>query len=190
MSKFFDRFSVFDLVILALMAALGVAIKPFVNMLAHLLTGPLLIPAGTVAGGIYMLFPVLGAAIVGKRGAATLLALVQAIMVLVTGILGTHGLVTLLTYTAPGLAIDFLWLLMRHRGECSLCCFFGGLIANIVGTFGSNLVFFRLSAIPLLVMLITAALFGGLGGFLAWNIRNVLVKYKLTGRGSAGSTGI
>ena len=185
MRKFFDKFSAFDFVIMALLAALGVVVKPFVSLAAQIITGPFM-NGGVVAGLVYMMFPVLSAAIVGKRGAATLTAAVQAILITVTGIPGTHGIVSLLTYTAPGLAIDVVWLLMRHKGCCAMCCFFGGMAANVVGTFGSNLVFFRVEALPLLIMLIAAAFFGGLGGLLAWNINKVLRKYKVVGRGTTG----
>ena len=189
MRKLFDKFSVFDYVIMALMAAVGVAVKPIVTAVAHIITGSLFIPAGTVAGGIYMLFLVLGAAIVGKRGASTMIAVVQALIMVVSGIFGTHGIISLLTYSAPGLAIDLIWLLMRHRGCCALCCFFAGMVANMTGSFGSNVIFFRLPWLPLLIMLAASALSGGLGGLIAWNINKVLIKYKLTGRGSLQDKG-
>src|SRR5690554_7397100 len=104
--KFLARYSVFELVIIALMACLGIAIKPVVVPLAHIITGPLYIPGGVVAGGFYMLWLVLGAGLVGKRGTATLIALVQAIMVVSIGVFGTHGIVSFLTYLLPGVAID------------------------------------------------------------------------------------
>lgn len=181
MSRFFDRFTAFDFVIMAMMAAIGVAVKPFITALAHMITGPFMIPGGTVAGGVYMLFLVLGAAIVGKRGAATIIALVEALLVVVTGILGSHGILSFVTYLLPGLAVDLLWLFMRHNGCCAMCCFFGGIIANIFGCFTVNMVFFRLPLIPLMIMLSTAAISGGIGGIVAWNVNKVLMKYGLTG---------
>jgi len=181
MSRFFDRFTAFDFVIMAMMSAIGVAVKPFITALAHMITGPFMIPGGTVAGGVYMLFLILGAAIVGKRGAATIIALVEALLVVVTGILGSHGILSFVTYLLPGLAVDILWFIMRHNGCCALCCFFGGIIANIFGCFTVNMVFFRLPLIPLMIMLSTAAISGGIGGIIAWNINKVLMKYGLTG---------
>lgn len=176
MSRFFNRFTAFDFIVMALMAAIGVATKPFITALAHIITGPLMIPGGSVAGGFYMLFLVLGAAIVGKRGAALLIALVEALLVVVTGMLGSHGLVSFITYLLPGLGVELLWLLIRHNGCCVVCCFLGGVIANLLGCFSVNLVFFRLPAVPLVIMLCTAALSGGLGGILAWNINKLLLK--------------
>ncbi|KKH59838.1 hypothetical protein DU75_07730, partial [Methanosarcina mazei] len=104
--KFFNGFSVFNLVIIAMMAALGIATKPVVVPLAHIITGPLYIPGGAIAGGFYMMWIVLGAGLVGKRGTATLIAVVQAIMVISLGIFGTHGIMSFFTYILPGLAVD------------------------------------------------------------------------------------
>ena len=68
-------FSLSDHLILAMLAALGIAAKVVVVPLAHMLTGPFFIPGGAVAGGFYMLFLVLGTALVRKRGAALLVSL-------------------------------------------------------------------------------------------------------------------
>lgn len=65
MSKFLARFSTFDLVMIALLSAGGVAIKPFVRILAEVLAGTI-IPSGTVAGVIYMLWIVLACSITKK----------------------------------------------------------------------------------------------------------------------------
>ena len=40
-------FSTFDLVLIAVLAALGIATKPIIVPLAHLITGPLFIPGGS-----------------------------------------------------------------------------------------------------------------------------------------------
>ena len=95
--KFFIKFTVFDLVLIALVAALGIATKPVIVPLVHIITGPLFIPGGAVAGGFYMMWIVVGAGITGKRGTASLIALVQAIMVIAIGVFGTHGLMSLVT---------------------------------------------------------------------------------------------
>ena len=161
-------FSLADYILLAMLAALGVAVKVVVSPLAQIITGPLFIPGGAVAGGFYMLFLVLGTALTGKRGAAALIALVQAVLVAVGGVPGSHGAASLLTYTAPGLAVELVFLLMpRHRACCYLCCFLGGMLANIAGALAVNLAIFRLSLIPLLLALSVSALAGGLGGLIA-----------------------
>ncbi len=167
---FLKKFTVYDLVIMAMMASIGIAIKPFIVPLAHIITGPLYIPGGVVAGGFYMLWLVLGAGLVEKRGAATVIALVQAIMVVSVGIFGSHGIVSIITYLLPGVSIDIILLLMNHRGCCLNCCFLSGIAANISGTLLVNAIFFRLPTIPLILSISVSALSGGVGGIIAHNI--------------------
>lgn len=178
--KFFNGFSVFNLVVIAMMAALGIATKPVVVPLAHIITGPLYIPGGAIAGGFYMMWIVLGAGLVGKRGTATLIAVVQAIMVISLGIFGTHGIMSFFTYILPGLAVDIVLLISRHRGCCLGCLFISGIVANISGTFLVNIVFFRLPLVPLLLSLSSAALSGGLGGVIAYMIINKFKDFNIS----------
>jgi ABC-type thiamin/hydroxymethylpyrimidine transport system permease subunit len=180
-SNMLKNFSVFELITIALTASLGLASKPIITPLTHIITGPLFIPGGAVAGGFYMMWIVLGAALIKKRGSATLIALTQGIIVMITGSFGTHGVVSLLTYGLPGLAIDIIFLIFNRKFDNSLDFFAAGLIANISGTYLSNLVFFRLPLLPLIISLSIGALSGGLGGLLAYLIYNK-VKIAYYGR--------
>ena len=153
-------------------AGLGIAIKPVIVPLAHIITGPLFIPGGAVAGGFYMLFIVLPAGLIQKPGASTLTCVVQALLVIITGVIGSHGIMSLLTYVAPGILVDLFLLvfILRKKSVDAAAIFFAGILANLTGTFASNLVFFRLPVIPLMLTLVSAALSGGLGGLIAWQI--------------------
>lgn len=126
-----------------------------------------------------MMWIILGAGLVGKRWTAALIALVQAVMVISTGVYGTHGLASIVTYTLPGLAVDILFLLIRHRGCCFGCLFFAGMAANLTGTVLSNLVFFRLPLIPLVLSLGGGALSGGLGGIIAYTLVKQFKKFNI-----------
>ena len=179
--KMLARFSMFHLVIIALMAGLGVATKPIIVPLTHIITGPLYIPGGVVAGGFYMMWMIIGAGLVRKRGTATLIATVQAIMMVSLGIFGTHGLVSFFTYIIPGLAVDLVLLVFPISGPALLSCFLAGIAANLSGTFLVNLVFFRLPLVPLVLSLSSAALSGGLGGIVAYHVVNRFHKFKLSG---------
>ncbi|MCL2671829.1 MAG: ECF transporter S component [Clostridiales bacterium] len=175
--KFLNQFTLFNLMVIALMAALGIAVKSVIVPLVQLLTGPLYIPGGVVAGGVYMMFLVLAASLTRMRGAATLCGLVQGIMVLIIGIAGSHGVLSILSYTLTGLAVDLLLLILRHKGCCALCCFLGGMAANLTGTLVVNAAFFSLPPVPLVLSLAAGALSGGLGGLLAWSITKQLRKF-------------
>jgi hypothetical protein len=169
--RFLASFSVFNIIVVAMCAGLGIAVKPVIVPLVHIITGPLFIPGGAVAGGFYMLFIVIAVGLVQKRGVATLTCAVQAVLVLITGVLGSHGIMSLITYVLPGVLVDLLLLLMRrHNGCCAFCCFLAGMAANLAGTFLSNMVFFRLPFVPLMLTLLAALLSGGLGGLVAWGV--------------------
>ncbi len=163
-------FTLADYCIMSMVAAMGIAIKAIIVPLAQIITGPLFIPGGVVAGGFYMAFLVLGESITGKWGTAFVVALIQGAVVTLTGALGSHGAASILTYTMPGIAIDLLYLIMRHRADCAICCFLGGVVANMAGSFSVNLAIFNLSFVPLMLSLTASALSGGLGGLVAHSI--------------------
>jgi len=170
LKRWLSKYSLFHLILIAVLAALGVGVKPVVSTLAHVLTGPLFIPGGAMAGGIYMLFLVLAASLTGARGAGTLCGLCQGLLVLAAGVAGSHGALSLITYTLPGIAVDLMFFLFARKEPNLPACCFAGLLANIAGTVSVNFVFFSLPWIPLLLSLCAAALSGGLGGAAAWGI--------------------
>lgn len=176
--NFMAKFSLFDLIVIAMVSALGIAAKPVIVPLAHIVAGPFLIPPGAVAGGFYMMWLVLGFAITGKRGAMTLVGLVQALLVTATGMVGSHGVLSLVSYTAPGILADLGLLVIRHRACCLPCAFLAGMLANIAGTVMVNFIYYRLPAAPLILSLSIAALSGGLGGMLAFKIARQIWKFS------------
>ena len=175
--RFLASFSVFHIIIIAVCAGLGIAIKPVLVPLVHIVTGPLFIPGGAVVGGFYMLFIVVAAGLTGKRWAATLTCVTQALLVLITGVIGSHGIMSVATYILPGVVVDLLLILIKNRAHNAIGCFFGGMAANLTGTFLSNLVFFRLPFVPLMLTLFAGALSGALGGLIAYTIIKNLRAY-------------
>ncbi|HHU62061.1 MAG: ECF transporter S component [Bacillota bacterium] len=180
-----SHYKLSDYLILSMLAALGIAIKSIIVPLAQIITGPLFIPGGVLAGGFYMMFLVLGQTLVGKRGSAFMVSLIQAVLVTITGTLGSHGAVSLFTYTFSGMAVELWFMLSRHRGCCALCCFIGGMVANMAGSFAVNLAIFKLPFVPLMLSICIAALSGGLGGLVA---RMVALNLEKTGVLSSKST--
>lgn len=178
-SDLLKNFTVFELVTIAFTASLGLASKPIITPLTHLITGPLFIPGGAVAGGFYMMWIILGAALIKKRGSATLIAITQGIIVMITGSFGSHGVISIITYGLPGFAIDVIFFIVNRKLNHSLDFFVAGIIANISGTYLSNLVFFRLPLLPLMISLSIGAISGGLGGLLAFAVyNNVKIAYE------------
>ena len=170
MKKFFKSYTAFNLIIIALMAGLGLAIKPIIVPLVHIVTGPLFIPGGAIAGGFYMLWIVLGMGLVKKKGTCTLIAVVQGIIVIILGSVGSHGITSIITYSMPGVFAEIPFFFSKNKKYNVIHFMCSCILANLAGTFGSNLLFFNLPLIPLLVSLSSAALSGALGGLIASGI--------------------
>lgn len=160
---------------MALLASIGIAAKPVVVPLAHMITVPLGIPGGAIAGGLYMFWIVLAGGLV-KSGAATVTAFTQAIIVMVTGLMGSHGLLSIVTYTLPGLVVDLYLIIFRRRLKTSMDFFVSGILANMAGAYMTILVFFRLPLIPMLASLSGAVLSGGIGGLIAYRLYLSIIK--------------
>jgi len=172
------RFTTFNLILMALMAAIGLAIKPLVKTLTHIVSTPLGIPGGTLGGGFYMMWLCLIAAIVPRFGSATLTGLIQGLVVLITGWFGGHGAASLITYTLPGLAIDLTAYIYRRRDKIDAQIFFC-VISNLVGTYLVGLIIMRLPKAPLLISLSMAIISGCIGGVLSYLIFQQMKRYRL-----------
>jgi hypothetical protein len=173
------RFSVRELILIAAMAAAGIAVKPVIVPLAHLISRPLMIPGGALAGGLYMMWLVVAMGLTQKYGAGTLVGLIQAILVMVAGVSGSHGIMSLISYTMPGIVMDLgLWII-RHRVCCRSCAFLAGILANATGAIMVNMIFFSLPLIPLLLSIMAASFSGGVGGLLAWQLLMALRKFHI-----------
>jgi hypothetical protein len=179
------RFSTYDLIVIAVMAAIGIAIKPVISSATHIVSASLMIPGGSLAGGLYMMWLVLAFAITGKCGSATLAGFIQAVIVILTGMPGSHGVMSLFSYIAPGLAADLLMLLLLVFGRRDfdrLAAFLAGIAANIMGTLAVNVIFFRLPPLFLTLTILVSAVSGGIGGLIAWELFRVMKRYRLAGR--------
>jgi ABC-type thiamin/hydroxymethylpyrimidine transport system permease subunit len=162
---------------MALFASLGLASKNIIHPLAATLAGSLYIPTGALAGGFYMMWPVLAFGFVRKIGAATMTSLTQAFISLLLPF-GNFGLLSFVIYLAPGLAIDGFFLVTRHKACCAACCMGAAAVANVVGTVLVGMLILVLPQYVLLFLVLVAAVSGSLGGVLA---NMLLVRTKKLG---------
>lgn len=183
-----SSYTVFQLVLISLIAAGGIAMKPVVSVLVHMITGPLNVPGGVIAGGFYMMWLVIARALIPHKTAATATALIQALLVMVMGGIGSHGVFTIFSYVIPGIAVDASLLIMRHRACCEICCFISCMLANISGVLISNYLFFRLPLIPLVIAVSGGAFSGGVGGLMAYYVTKSLLSIKLVSKFIAPKT--
>ena len=134
---------------------------------------------GAFAGGLYMMWLVIGYGMVRKPGTATLIGIVQAFLVMFTGVIGSHGIMSLFTYIMPGMVMDIVLLIIGHRACCRACCVIAGAAANMTGTACVNVVFFPAPGMYLILILSVAALSGAIGGYISWELLRVADKYHM-----------
>lgn len=169
--RFLQSFSIFDLILIAMVSAITVAFKSVAGVLIRMITGPLGIPGGALIGGFYMMWLPLVLALINKRGAAVLVSVIQIIVLLITAAPGSHGAWMALTYLLPALAAEVCYTLGTRKGANAAAFVIASIAANVTGTMGSNILFFRLfSFLPLSLMLISAAFSGAIGGALGYSI--------------------
>ncbi len=158
-----------------LMAACGVALKPIIGPMARIVGAALFVPSGTIAGAIYMMWPTLAALVVRRFGTAMLVGLIEGIVVLITGFYGSHGIFSLVVYLVPCFFIDVGFVVTR-RYQNRLTVFVPPALGNTAGTVLVAVLIMHLPTIPLLVSLVPAFIFGGLGGWLALGLYLLLIK--------------
>jgi hypothetical protein len=82
----------------------------------------------------------------------------------------------------PALFVELVFLYRPRDGYNILHFMLSTILANMAGTFGSNLLFFRLSIYPLLFTLLAASLSGALGGVVAYLVYAAIVKTGILSR--------
>jgi hypothetical protein len=161
-----DRyFSTFQLILLALFAALIVVAKIALRL-------PLQLPGHS--GLFWMAIVVVAAGVVPRVGAASLVGLTSGILAAFLGLGDFGALNTLLSYTAVGVVADLALLLLGRNPEN----LFVALLAGTLGHMGKFLVKWGLGvlsgaplgfvALGLVRSLLGYVIFGALGGLLGW----------------------
>lgn len=166
----FTRLSLQELVLLAVIAAISMVVKPYVHAAFRPLVAGLNVPVGMVAGGLYMMWLVMAGHLVNKAGAVVLVALLQGILAVILGMGGKLGPFVVISYLMPGLAMELLygvlavfWRLCRCRPWAAIA---GAALANGVGTACNSLLLLGLPWPAVAATLLPATLSGAAGGFL------------------------
>ncbi len=174
-----SRFPTRDLIMMAVLAALGGVASTYINTLSDIVHAALGFPGATQwAAGLHALWIVLAMGIIRKPGTGILVGILKGAVELMSG--NSHGVIILLVNIVAGLLVDFGFLLFKNkRGLLPY------IIAGSLAT-GSNVLVFQLFAtIPLnilgisaiLILFLTAAVSGLLfAGILPYLLVNTLTK--------------
>lgn len=161
-------FSTRNLLIMAVLAALGGVASTYINTLGDAVQAFLGTAGGSQwAAGLHVIWIVLAMAITGKPGAGIITGLLKGGVELLSG--NSHGVIILLVDLVAGLLVDFSFLLFRNKRSLFPYLIAGGLSAGsnvlvfqIFATLPSNILAVSAIFLLFLVALVSGLLFGGL----------------------------
>ena len=174
---FLQKFTLYDLILIAAFAAIGLAIKPIINPMVHIITSSIRIPGGSISGGFLMMWMALARVIINKPGTALLFGLAQGFTVMLLGFFGSHGVFSIVSYSLPGLMLEFVAIFVKGQSLLVLCLY--SVVANVTGTFLVAWVVMQLPYLPLFISLLSAMISGMMGGFFADIILKKISKYQI-----------
>jgi len=165
-NKFY--FSTRDLLIMAVLAALGGVTSTYINTVSDAVHAILGFPgASQWAAGFHVIWVVLAMGITGKPGTGIITGALKGGIELMSG--NSHGVIILLVDMVAGLLVDFGFFLFRNKQSLwpfllagSLASGSNVLVFQIFATLPQNIVAASAIAILFLIAFISGAIFGGL----------------------------
>jgi energy-coupling factor transport system substrate-specific component len=170
MPKNHHHFSLRDLLIVTLLAALGIATKPMLQPVARLLLNAFFIPGGVFFGGLYMMWLALARGLVEKPGGGILAAFIQGMTALLLGLSPANGILTLAMYLLPGAAVE---LAFRLPGRGTLARASRFLLSTVLANLSGIVIVASIrgfSRQPVIILLMIGGLSGALGGLMAFAV--------------------
>jgi energy-coupling factor transport system substrate-specific component len=151
-------FSTRDLLIMAVLAALGGVASTYINTLSDTIQAIVgFAGASQWAAGLHVIWIVLAFAITGKPGTGTLTGILKGAVELMSG--NSHGIIILLVDLVAGLLVDFGFLIFRNKRNLLPYLVAGGLasasnvlVFQIFATLPSNI----LAASAILILFVVA----------------------------------
>lgn len=168
-----------SLIFLTLCCDMGLFAKRLIAPVANIVTDFLRIPGG-IGTSFSLMFLVIAAMTVRKKGCATIMGVVQSAIALSLGMVGSMGMLSPIGYVVPGIMIDLILCTaekIRLDGRLAMTA------ANMVGAASAgltaNLIVFHLSGVLLAlyvsVALASGAICGALGYSLVLRLRPIII---------------
>ncbi len=159
-----------QLIFMALCCDLGLISKRLIGPAANLITDALHIPGG-IGTGFSLMFLVIAASLIKRRGCAFFMAAVQSVLALGMGMVGSMGLLAPAGYLVPGLVIDLmLWGTEPMRLDPAARLAAVNAFAAVSAALIADLLVFHLPKAVLALYLGTAAFTGIICGGLACQV--------------------
>lgn len=162
-----NKFKLVDYNFMALCCVIGIISKKLINPFANVITDLLHIPGG-VSTGFSIMFLVIAVEMIRKPKCGTLMAMVQGLLSLALGRVGSMGIFMPISFIATGIAIDFVYYVGKYINLTRLeRMMFSNSLAAFSASFVANFIVFQLTGPVLCLYLSVSALSGMCYGFLS-----------------------
>ena len=156
-----------ELILLAFFADIGFVSKRLIAPFANVLTDFLRVPGG-IGTSFSLMFLVIGACLIRRKGSAAAMALVQCILAMSLGMSGAMGMLSPIGYILPGIVIDLVIALCAgNRAGALFTMTAANAAASLTASLTANFIVFRLHGAVLGLYLLIALFSGGLCGMLS-----------------------
>ena len=173
-----NRYSLRNLLFLTICCDLGLFSKRLIAPAANILTDFMRIPGG-IGTSFSLMFIVVAAELVPIFGCATLMSIIQSMIALSLGMVGSMGILSPIGYIVPGIVIDLIFLLSRKTGlGTDLTLTLANMLGAAAASLTANLIVFHLPGVPLALY---GAVCGSFAGVLAKRLRPVLSDSSASG---------
>lgn len=164
------KYKLKDLIFIALCCDLGLFSKRLISPVANIITDFIRIPGG-IGTNFSLMFLVVAAGIIPVRGCAALMGLIQSLIALSLGMVGSMGALSPIGYIVPGIVIDIVFYLFQKAGlSRQMTMVTANMLAGAAAGITANLIVFRLIGIPLALYITVSLASGALCGTLAYSL--------------------
>ncbi len=130
--------------------------------MANIVTESLHIPGG-IATGFSMMFLIVAASLMRFNGCATLMSVIQSILALAFGTVGSMGALAPIGYILPGIMIDLcMYISYKISPTLTSGITLSSIVSSVTAGLVANILVFHLDGLVLLVYLSVAAATGAL----------------------------
>ena len=155
-----------DLILLAFFADIGFVSKRLIAPIANILTDFLRVPGG-IGTAFSLMFLVIGACMIKRKGAAAVMGLVQVILAMSLGMTGAMGMLSPIGYILPGIIIDIAIAFCDRFGTgLPLTMITANAAGSVTAALTANFIVFRLHGAVLALYLLIGLISGSICGFL------------------------
>jgi len=167
------------IVLVALLAAIGGVLSAYIGYIGNLINRLFGVPfgAGQLIAGLHIVWPLLARSLTGRFGSGTLTGLTKGLVEFLAG--GTHGVVIVVISLVEGLLVDVGMGISRRQSLP--VTMLTGAVASASNVFLFQAIYFSGVSLTFILVMAGLSLVSGafFGGYLAWDLRRLLVSSRL-----------